>query len=753
MIGDALMSLPFIRAALMRFDVHVACAPATVDVFALVLPNDHIHPWHPPWLEANANHEPPPWSHSGLREYLRALKSLAPEIAVSVWADARVHYLMARCGARSRIGFPMTRQNYYAYQLPWRRRQLRAGKIIGLLGSILHGSPQLTHPIFKKGRDQHHVECWRQIAGALSLSWDETTPWFNPPNSPLPATISAVIADAKKAGKPIWIIHAGARVSIQRWPLSNFSEMVRSEIIPNGAQPVLLDSPEVQWPEEMRAQFPCVRLESFDQLIALFNAADGLLCNDTGVSHLAAALGKSVLAVFLTSNPNWFAPRGPKARWVANDNCTRSPTIGERPHPDQSKTLPDLRPRVRMTLREMIGAPALPAPAAHSTNTPLRVLIDAHMVGERETGNETYIIHLIRALRELDEEIEIIAAVAHPDAAEAALGPPDATCHYHRVSDSPWKRLSWELPRLARREKADLLHVTYTGPFGAGCPTVVSVHDVAYRVNPTWFSPRDRRVLAFGIGLTVRRAARVITISEHARSEILRFLKLPGEQVIVTLLAASPVYRRLPDEQITSFDFQKLGIRGPYALAVGNLQPRKNLLRLVEAFAEAIQRAPLPHQLVLVGKAQWRESEVVTLIEKLGLSDRVLFTGYVSDEDLVTLYNNASLFAYPSLYEGFGLPVLEAMACGAPVLTSTAASIPEVAGDAAIMVDPYDTHAIASGLIEILGDPATQSRLRKSGLQQARRFTWRATAEATLAIYRAAAKQQSVTSSGMDRTR
>lgn len=354
MMGDAVMSLPFIRAAQSQFDIHIACAPATASIFNLVLPTDHIHRWHPPWLEGHGGQQQPSWIHSGLNNYLCSLKKLSPACAVSVWADLRVHFLMARCGAATRIGFPMTEQNYYANHLPWRKRQLRLGRILSGTGALLNGSPQLTHPLFRQRDDQHHVDCWRQVAEALNLPWDESTPWFRPAPTQLPESAESAISAARRTGSPVWLVHAGARVPAQRWPLEYFGEMAREEIAAAGAQGILIDSPEVQWPEAMREEFPIVQAKALDQLIALLNACDGLLCNDTGVSHLAAALGKSVVALFLASNPSWFGPRGSQCRWVASEGCPLCPCMGRCLQPRWLCHDPDLRPQVRAALRERI---------------------------------------------------------------------------------------------------------------------------------------------------------------------------------------------------------------------------------------------------------------------------------------------------------------------------------------------------------------------------------------------------------------
>ncbi len=739
MMGDAIMSLPFIRAAQKHFDVHVACTPGTTHIFNLLLPAGNVHPWHPPWTEASGGSEPAPWS--SLRPYLTRLKQLAPDVAVSVWADPRVHYLMTRCGAKRRIGFPISQQNYYAHNLRSRRYQLRIGRIISLAGSLLNGSPQLTDKINRAQRNQHHVDCWKQLAQTLNLPWDESTPWFTPADAPLPDDITRAIAQARHANKKLWIIHAGARIPSQRWPLNYFVEMLRDEIEAHGAQPILIDSPEVQWPADLRTRYPTAHLPTIEQLIALFAKCDALLCNDTGVSHLAASLGKSVVAIFLTSSPYWFAPRGAQCQSIATERAINNPSIGKAGISPISPDILDLRPGVRAAIRSVMEG--TPHQTLRVQPRKIRVLLDAHMIGERETGNETYIVNLIRALRNQTDSVDLEVAVAHPEKAVAAIGPAMDSCHYHEVSTSPWRRLIWELPRLAAKTKADLLQVTYAGPLFAPCPIITAVHDVAYAVEPSWFSPRDRRVLAFGINLTVRHAARVITISEHSKKELVERLRVPSERITITLLAAAPLYRRLPNAERAAFNPTSCGISGPFVLAVGNLQPRKNLLRLVEAFARVIKKNPaLTHQLVLVGKAQWRESDIQRAIEQHGIADRVVFTGYVSDDDLVALFNRADVFAYPSLYEGFGLPVLEAMACGTPTLTSNVTSIPEVAGDAAELVDPTDIAQIANGLEKMLSNPQYRAELQRRGFEQVTRFSWDKCATQTIDVYRAALRSR-----------
>jgi glycosyltransferase involved in cell wall biosynthesis len=230
----------------------------------------------------------------------------------------------------------------------------------------------------------------------------------------------------------------------------------------------------------------------------------------------------------------------------------------------------------------------------------------------------------------------------------------------------------------------------------------------------------------------LRRADRVITISNCSKRDIMRIYGLPDRKVSVTLLAADE--RFCPDP---------VGVPGsalaalprPYILNVGTLEPRKNLEGLLRAFARACQ-AGVPHTLVITGARGWGRSRLAPLPRELGIADRVVFTGFVPDEDLPHLYAGADFFVYPSLYEGFGLPVLEAMASGTPVITSNLSSLPEVAGDAALLVDPRSEAELAGAMVRLAGEAGLGAALRVRGLDRAAEFSWRRTADETLAIYR-----------------
>jgi glycosyltransferase involved in cell wall biosynthesis len=234
---------------------------------------------------------------------------------------------------------------------------------------------------------------------------------------------------------------------------------------------------------------------------------------------------------------------------------------------------------------------------------------------------------------------------------------------------------------------------------------------------------------------SLRRARHLIAISEFTKREIIDLFQLPPERISVTHLAARPAFRILANPAALAGVRAKYGLRDPFILCVGTVEPRKNLTRVVEAFAR-VRQGGLPHVLVLAGQTYFAAKDIMATINRLHLEPYVTLVGYVPDEDLPALYNSADLFVYPSLYEGFGIPVLEAMACGTPVVASNATSIPEVAGTAALLVDPRDVTALADAMVRALTDPDLRKWLHGAGIDRARQFSWDQTAAATVAVYR-----------------
>jgi len=387
-----------------------------------------------------------------------------------------------------------------------------------------------------------------------------------------------------------------------------------------------------------------------------------------------------------------------------------------------------------------------PAPTCASENSPLhvgagsrprRIAIDAHMVGEQETGNETYIINLIRGLAAIDVNTRYLLYSPHPDAL-AVCGPLAPNFAIRRVWPAPsLLRIPLGLPARAIADRVDLLHVTYIAPPIMPTAVVATVHDISYVLYPETFSPRDRLILGTLVPQTLRRAEAIITVSESSRRDIARYYGVPEAKIAVVYQPVSGAFRRVGHDTVAAA-CARYGIVGPYILAVGNLQPRKNLPRLIHAYAKLRHSGDYTGRLVLVGKSKWRESTIYQEVRALGLERDVVFTGYLPEEDIVALYNGADVFVYPSIYEGYGLPPLEAMACGCPVITGDRSSLPEVVGDAGIMVDPTSDDAIAAAIMRITSDDELRRALVARGRTRAARFTGRAAAQATVDVYQRA---------------
>jgi glycosyltransferase involved in cell wall biosynthesis len=305
---------------------------------------------------------------------------------------------------------------------------------------------------------------------------------------------------------------------------------------------------------------------------------------------------------------------------------------------------------------------------------------------------------------------------------------------------SSFPRMLGELPTRAIVDRLDLLHVQYVAPPIRSVPTIVMIHNICYEFFPEFYSRSEVLQFRVAIRWTVRHARHILTVSESSKSDIADTYKVAPAKIDVTYNGIDFARFRPPTtDSAVDAVLVKYGIKRPYVLAVGNLQPRKNLVRLLDAFIDLKRNHQnLPHKLVLVGKPAFRHSEIVSHVRKRSAEAQVILTGYVPDEDLPLLYGGATVFAYPSLYEGFGLPVAEAMACGIPTLTSDRSAVPEVAGDAAILVDPENARSINDGLLRILTDSDLAAKLAARGLERAQRFTWENTASATLAAYEAA---------------
>ena len=362
----------------------------------------------------------------------------------------------------------------------------------------------------------------------------------------------------------------------------------------------------------------------------------------------------------------------------------------------------------------------------------MKVGIDAHVLGTQAGGNETYMHCLLRSLYTHAPDSDILAFVNRKAARDPAIafGFPTVPIPVRQSC----LRVPFALPWLAKKTGIDLLHVQYTAPPYCPCPYVVSMHDVVALRFPESMPFLDRHRLRLLSRSTLHRAARVFVLTEAIRDEMAAAYALPLDRFDVVQPCADPAFRPVTCGTALAALREKYTLPEHYVLYVGLLQPRKNLDRLAQAFARLRDRG-LEHKLVIVGKRAWLYREMLAHIDALGLEDRLVFTGYVDRADLPALYSLAGAFAYISLYEGFGIPLLEAMACGAPVLASSDPALREVAGGAALHVDPYDVDAIEEALSTILTDVALREGLREAGPRQAGRFTAEKTARAALDGY------------------
>ena len=362
----------------------------------------------------------------------------------------------------------------------------------------------------------------------------------------------------------------------------------------------------------------------------------------------------------------------------------------------------------------------------------MRFSVDAHSVGCHLTGNEVYIRNLLHEFAKLDRSNQFLAYISKPDAGAQLPGGIETRW----VSENPYKRLGVDLPAHMAKDRPDLLHVQYTGPLFTRVPLVVSVHDVSFLECPQYFTQYRATQLKITVRRTVERAAAILTPSEFSRCAILRHYRLEESRVVVVHNAASREFRPIDRSVAQSAVEKRFGIPGPFVLTVGDLQPRKNHLGLLRAFEAVVRAQPsLAHRLVFVGKETWYSKDLHRAVEKSGVAGRVHFTGFVEDAELVQLYGACDLFVFPSFYEGFGLPILEAMASGRAVASSDTSAMPEVADGAAILFNPESVEEMSRAIRDILLDAELRGRLERLGSQRASVFSWERAAERTLDVY------------------
>ena len=381
-------------------------------------------------------------------------------------------------------------------------------------------------------------------------------------------------------------------------------------------------------------------------------------------------------------------------------------------------------------------------------NPVIRIAIDAHTVGTKLGGNESYAVNLIEALAQIDSTNNYTIYVTTNEARDRFSNRWPNFKVRSTLPHTPLIRIPLTLSAELRKNPVYVLHVQFTAPPFCPCPFVVSIHDLSFEHLPQTFKRRSRTQLRLTVRHSARRAARILSLSEHTRGDIVETYGIESNRIEAIPLAAPDHFCRVNDKRELQRVRHNYGIEGDYILSVGSIQPRKNLARLIKAYAQLrgdCSADKLP-KLVLVGKCAWLYDETLRALDQVGVKDSVVLTGYVPESDLPAIYSSALCFVYPSYFEGFGLPPLEAMKCGTPVIVGNQTSLPEVVGDAGLTVDPFDVDAIAGAIRRLMNDSALRAELSQKGQERASTFTWRETARRTLQIYQDVARSATLKS-------
>ena len=358
-------------------------------------------------------------------------------------------------------------------------------------------------------------------------------------------------------------------------------------------------------------------------------------------------------------------------------------------------------------------------------------------------GSETQLRNLVSKLAAIDSHNEYVLFTNRENSGGFNLDQPN---FFEVRCPLPARfrpaRILWEqfiLPIQCQWHRIDLLHSPgYVSPIALPCPSVVSIHDMNYFFFPQDWSKLALWVLKILVPLSARVSSQVIAVSQSSKRQIMKTLKISEDKINVTYNGVNEIFHSHHSRREILEMKNRMGIKGNFILSVAFSHPHKNLSRLLQAYHILRKDKGITHQLLLTGNPGRDHSELVRMVRKLGINQEVIFTGYLPDHLMPLVYQAADLFVFPSLYEGFGLPILESMACGTPVVSSNAASLPEVVGRAGILVDPHDVNKMAGAMYRVLSDKSLAQDLVKKGLKQSKRFSWVETAKETLAIYKKA---------------
>jgi glycosyltransferase involved in cell wall biosynthesis len=367
----------------------------------------------------------------------------------------------------------------------------------------------------------------------------------------------------------------------------------------------------------------------------------------------------------------------------------------------------------------------------------MRVGIDAHCLGQKKTGNETYTYNLVKYLSRIERDgihyTVYVGGIVEDQDQLFANGSFQSKLIWPL---NPFIRIPIGFAVQSRAQELDVFHAQYLLPHHLRCRTVLTVHDVLYERFPEYFTKGQYYRHKIGVPRSCRRADHIITVSESSKRDLVDLYALDPSRISVIYPGPDGCYRPLDKVEVKKRLQEKYGIEDQFILYVGAIQPRKNIPRLLAAFAQLKRQRHLPHKLVIVGPKAWLSAEAFHALEGSPARTDVIVTGYVPRTDLPYFYNGAAVFVYPSMCEGFGLPVVEAMACGTPTITSKGSSLEEIAGGAALLVDPASEEAIVAAMERVLSDSALQGDLSMRGLARSQQFSCHSMALQTQAIYR-----------------
>ena len=372
--------------------------------------------------------------------------------------------------------------------------------------------------------------------------------------------------------------------------------------------------------------------------------------------------------------------------------------------------------------------------------------LDGIPLNQSLTGVGHYTLELAHALARIASEDHFELVSPLPYLPRPELKAPSNLQFTQPKLNALDRRFWWQvgLPRYIRRSRFNLFHGTnYSVPLFKPCSTVVTVHDLSLLLWPQTHAQHLSRRARWRLPLMARRADAIIVPSQSIKAEVCEHLKIDDSKITVIPEAPRSSFWQVPIAETVAVR-RRLNIGDDFILFVGTIEPRKNLLTLVRAFAEVLRNRACETQLVLAGSEGWLTGELHDFLRTAEVSERVRFAGYLADDDLRALYSSCRIFVYPSLYEGFGLPLLEAMRCGAPVITSNIPSIRETVGDAALLVSPTDVHELAGSLMQLIENQSERERRSAAGKQHALKFSWDRAATATLEVYRQLSTDSSV---------